>query len=241
MKLGPGLDLIETIPFKNIVDIYKVNGERVARRWPGHPHQPRTAKQEAHWAKVRACMIWRKQLPSWWLSWWKSVNVPKGYSWDDVLRRSWWRGREVRRFPTYDIGPDIGFVYDGWVQTTPFWLYPVGLYLHGPQISPVVIGTGHCSSRVTEPGKKIPLNWVQSGWKCYRGKKRKPQYEIDWSGWTYGGHCYSHPERPSPSCYLGNFPLTPRCIYGVWPPWSVPEYKKTLHRPGVVINNWVIY
>ena len=180
MKLGPGLDLIETVTLHGIVDVYKMNGMRVARKWPTKPKQPRTPAQEAHWAKIRAANNWFHTLPGWWKSAWKNCNTPKGYSWYDLCMSSWWALWDWWPQPIAESGPTFG----GWWD----WTDPTHTKKQcGIKFSPAATWYTemYYPTWTTIPGTNyIPLNWFQTGWKCYRGKKRKPIWKWDSTGYS---------------------------------------------------------
>jgi len=236
MKLGPGLDLIENVSLTGIVDVYDMKGLRVARAWPRHPTQPRTEKQLAHWAKVRACMVWRHALPGWWISWWKTINTPKGYSWDDALRRSWWRFGWLR----YQSLPATRPHCFGWTRGPLNLHLPPGLYVNCGDFGPstfMLLNGWFCP---VERDQVPYLKWTQSGYKCYPGRKKTPQYELDFSDYTEYVGFYTSLFPYGWNLYLGDIPARPYCLIGL-SSLGGPRYKKrTLWRPGVVYNDWPV-
>ena len=177
MKLGPGLDLIETIPFKNLVDVYLVNGMRVARKWPGKPHQPRTAKQKAHWAKIRRMNKVFHDCGGWYVTLMKQFNTPLGYSWYDMAMHGLWHNWYMLEYAEVKEPCTIKG-YWSWTdsehtsKTYGLVIKSSGPGSHRPMLGGVV-WNDNTSGRVD------PIRWIQSGWKCYRGKKRKPYFIVD--------------------------------------------------------------
>jgi len=181
MKLGPGLDLIETVTLRGLVDVYYMNGQRIARKWPCKPKQPQTEKQKAHWAKVREINKFWHAAPSWWTSWMKTFNAPMGYSWYDIAIGGLWDNNVIRY---YSVSPD-GPPYTGswqWVDpehTQKRW----GINIPAPN---EYLGmTGAAATRENTSGHIEPIKWIQQGWKHYRGCKRKPRYIADISDYDY--------------------------------------------------------
>ena len=180
MKLGPGLDLIETVTLHGVVDVYKMNGQRVARKWPVKAKQPRTAKQLAHWAKVRAINKFWHDAPGWWTSWMKSFNPPKGYSWYDMAMIALWTNDTIRYVGVSPDGPPYKGAWN-WADaehTQKKW----GISIPA---DPAYDGMHYFMlTRENTSGHVEPIKWTHVGWKCYRGKKRKPLYQADISDYN---------------------------------------------------------
>ena len=180
MKLGPGLDLIEPIPLHGVVDIYDMNGLRIARKWPVKQKQPRTAKQKAHWERVRQANLWYHALPGWWVSAWKHINPPKYYSWHDRCMMSWWRFYEKWPVQLTAGGPH----FQGWWEWANEEHTQKKCGLKFPNFNYYMWEMRNPYHIFTDSGNYIPLKWYRRGWKCYRGKKSIPIWEWDASDYS---------------------------------------------------------
>ena len=177
MILGPGLDLIETVTLHGVVDVYNMNGQRVARKWPVKGKQPRTAKQEAHWAKIRRMNEVFHACGGWFVTMMKQFNTPKGYSWYDLAMHGLWYNWYMLEYAEVKEPCTItGF----WNWTNPEHTsktYGVKLMSSGPGTHRPMIGGVIWYDNFS--GRADPIRWIQTGWKCYRGKKRKPLFVLD--------------------------------------------------------------
>jgi len=237
MKLGPGLDLIEPVYFHGIVDIYDRGNQRIARKWPCRPKQPRTAKQVAHWEKFKASIRWRKALPGWWLELWKTINTPKGYSWDDMMRRTWWRKLSATRIMPYATGPNLHYYYceDTWEGRLPKGLYvrvnsPVDHYpeFYWPHYK-------HAPN-----GYTIAFKWEIVGYKCFPGKKKTPQYELVFpDGWEMGITNYRLTgTQAGINWFLGPRYPTPLTMCGIFPHIGYSTQPQFVTSPQRYNNVW---
>ena len=228
MKLGPGLDLIEPIPLHGIVDVYDTVGGRIARKWPVKAKQPRTAKQQAHWERVRQANLWYHALPGWWISAWKYINPPKYYSWHDRCMMSWWRFYEKWPVQLTEGGPHFRGWWD-WADEE-HTMKKVGLKF--PNFNYYMWEMQNPYKYFPDTARYIPLKWYQAGWKCYRGKKSIPIWEWDYTDWNKDAIGAGGPDGFYLTLYSGE--PRPMLILNSWSLEDYPTYT-TYPRSGMFL------
>jgi len=223
MILGQALDLATPVSLTGIVDVYDSYGRRIARKWPTRQHRGFSAEQLAHQACFRKSIIWRKNLPGWYIKWWKSVNPPPGYSYDDCLRRLFWRflGKKPTHCSLPDMPPAQNFVFyrvlNGPDAPCPDCLALCMVYNWITHPGRRQFALYRPYYRPTTPIKYHPYDWYIREYRCSPGKKKVPHYDITVTGnWTaptgpimedgrYPGHVFYYlgPTTPAPYVFSG--------------------------------------
>lgn len=188
MRLGSSLIGGKPMRVRDVVDVYQVGNQWIARSWPRPARQPNSPLQLLWRAKFTAAHALLSRFTGQYLTAWRSISCPPDRCWIDVAMRS------ILCSPS-------GILYVNQPDYTPTAL----VFDAGNPDFPLKIRF----TKVVAPSDTVdiayhwflnyPLNsfdnlvrWDEAGWICSKGKRPKKRYKPIVRGAPYEfGHDFS--------------------------------------------------